>query len=268
MGGDGYCDDVNNIASCAFDGGDCCGKVKKNYCTKCKCLDPNFKTTCGEPAYKGDKNCDDTNNNKSCDWDGGDCCGANVKKAYCTECKCKDPNASACGLPQYQGDGNCDDENNVADCKFDGGDCCAKSVKGGKVKKAYCKECKCKDPNNQSDPNCLGTCGAAKYKGDGNCDDENNNCGCGYDGGDCCKQTVKGGKVKKAYCKDCACKDPKFNHENCNGSCGEQKYFGDGNCDDVNNNCGCGYDGGDCCPKAGKAVVKTYCTLCLCLDKK
>ena len=39
--GDGYCDDVNNNCGCAWDGGDCCGKnVKKNYCKKCKCLDP------------------------------------------------------------------------------------------------------------------------------------------------------------------------------------------------------------------------------------
>ena len=30
------------------------------------------------------------------------------------------------------------------------------------------KECKCKDPEG-----CKGTCGAAKYKGDGNCDDNN-----------------------------------------------------------------------------------------------
>merc|ERR1712032_1201116 len=35
------------------------------------------------------------------------------------------------------------------------------------------------------------------------------NKGCGYDGGDCCAKTVKGGKVKKAYCKKCACLDPK-----------------------------------------------------------
>merc|ERR1712048_243844 len=261
--GDGYCDDSNNVASCEFDGGDCCGSVKKNYCTECACKDPNYKQTCGEPAYKGDKNCDDSNNLKACDWDGGDCCGANVGKAYCSECKCKDPNASACQLPQYQGDGNCDDENNVPGCQFDGGDCC-----GTSVKKSYCKECKCLDPNYKpADPNCPGTCGAANYKGDGNCDDENNNCGCEYDGGDCCKETVEGGTVKTAYCKACVCKDPKHKKEGCDGTCGEPKYFGDGNCDDVNNNCGCGYDGGDCCPKPNKPVVKTYCTVCKCLEK-
>ena len=36
--------------------------------------------------------------------------------------------------------------------------------------------------------------------GDGYCDDENNNAGCGFDGGDCC-----GSDVKTAYCSVCQC---------------------------------------------------------------
>merc|ERR1739848_283135 len=51
-------------------------------------------------------------------------------------------------------------------------------------------------------------CGLLKYKGDGNCDDENNNKGCEYDGGDCCPKTVDGGEVSKKYCSRCACVDP------------------------------------------------------------
>merc|ERR1712048_776498 len=260
---DNFCDDENNNCGCGWDGGDCCGAVNKKYCKDCGCKDPNYKPqSCGSPQHKGDGYCDDSNNVASCEFDGGDCCGS-VKKNYCTECACKDPNYSACQLPQYQGDGNCDDENNVPGCQFDGGDCC-----GTSVKKSYCKECKCLDPNYKpADPNCPGTCGAANYKGDGNCDDENNNCGCEYDGGDCCKETVEGGTVKTAYCKACVCKDPKHKKEGCDGTCGEPKYVGDGNCDDVNNNCGCGYDGGDCCPKPNKPVVKTYCTVCKCLEK-
>merc|ERR1712037_354060 len=55
------------------------------------------------------------------------------------------------------------------------------------VKKSYCKECKCLDPKfKKQDSSCAGSCGNPSYKGDGNCDDENNNCGCQYDGGDCC----------------------------------------------------------------------------------
>ena len=59
-------------------------------------------------------------------------------------------------------------------------------------------QCKCIDPKNQGGKP---ACALPKYKGDGNCDDENNNKGCGYDGGDCCVASVKGGKVKKDYCK-------------------------------------------------------------------
>ena len=42
---------------------------------------------------------------------------------------------------------------------------------------------------------CKGTCGKPSFKGDGHCDDENNNAACAYDGGDCC-----GAKVHKGYC--------------------------------------------------------------------
>merc|ERR1712032_1294386 len=201
------------------DGGDCCAKsvggpVNKDYCKQCKCLDPNPKpkaAACGQKKYKGDGNCDDDNNNKGCDYDGGDCCaksvGGPVKKDYCKQCKCLDPNpkpkAAACGQKEYKGDGNCDDDNNNKGCAFDGGDCCAKSV-GGPVNKDYCKECKCLDPSPKGP-----ACGQKEYKGDGNCDDGNNNVDCHFDGGDCCAKSL-GGPVKKDYCKECKCLDPKF----------------------------------------------------------
>merc|ERR1712019_297664 len=198
MGGDGNCDDENNNKDCDYDGGDCCpktvagGVVKTKYCQKCACVDPNnqVKPTgpkCGVPDYKGDGNCDDENNNKGCDYDGGDCCeksvGSPVKKDYCKECKCLDPNPKgpACGQEEYKGDGNCDDDNNNKGCEYDGGDCCAKSV-GGAVKKTYCKECKCLDPNPKAPAK--PACGNKEYKGDGNCDDDNN-AECDFDGGDC-----------------------------------------------------------------------------------
>merc|ERR1712072_839881 len=82
---------------------------------------------------------------------------------------------------------------------------------------------------------CDAQCTVPAYIGDGNCDDENNNCGCGYDKGDCC-----GPNVKKSYCKECKCKDPNYKpNNNCKGACGSAEYKGDGNCDDNNNNCGC-----------------------------
>merc|ERR1712012_205349 len=49
--GDGYCDDINNVASCDYDGGDCCGdSVVTTYCETCECLDPAFATTTEAPA--------------------------------------------------------------------------------------------------------------------------------------------------------------------------------------------------------------------------
>ena len=36
--GDRFCDDINNIESCQFDDGDCCGvSVANQYCIECKC---------------------------------------------------------------------------------------------------------------------------------------------------------------------------------------------------------------------------------------
>lgn len=83
------------------------------------------------------------------------------------------------------------------------------------------------------------------WKGDRWCDDENNNPGCDYDGGDCC-----GDHVRKAFCTECQCK-----------ACQVEHWFADTWCDDGNNNIGCHFDGGDCC---GKNVKKNYCNECQC----
>lgn len=91
-----------------------------------------------------------------------------------------------------------------------------------------------------------GSCAQPTYKGDGNCDDDNNTAGCDFDGGDCCKDT------QHKYCSECACKE---------GGCAEPSYKGDGNCDDGNNNAGCDYDGGDCC----RDTQHKYCTICQCI---
>ena len=46
-------------------------------------------------------------------------------------------------------------------------------------------------------------CGSPNWKGDNYCDDDNNNAGCEWDGGDCC-----GDDVKTQYCSVCECLDP------------------------------------------------------------
>merc|ERR1712032_1065451 len=105
-------------------------------------------------------------------------------------------------------------------------------------------ECKCKDPENSGGSERTGSCKFPKFKADGNCDDKNNNCGCDYDGGDCCTATVKNkgtgqltGKVKTAYCSECKCLDPTGQAgggTECTGSCAKTNFKGDGNCDDNN----------------------------------
>merc|ERR1712222_9368 len=221
--------------------------------------------SCDEWIAKTDVTCEQLEKDLGCSCTGCACkavqkCDSGYKlvKGKCVSCPGK------CGAPQYKGDGNCDDVNNNCGCDFDGGDCCKGSVKGGSVKTTYCKECQCKDPKHPKDQKCKEKCAHPDYIGDGNCDDENNNCGCDFDKGDCC------GHVVKTYCNECKCKDPDFHPSKCPGKCGAPQYKGDGNCDDENNNCGCKFDGGDCCNGSvqGGSVKKSYCKECKCKDPK
>merc|ERR1711937_211876 len=242
-----------------------------------ECIDA-IKGACGAANYVGDKYCDDNNNNAGCNWDKGDCCGPKNNYKFCKACKCRDCTfvskgdecvksiKKGCGSPNWKGDGNCDDNNNVGGCNWDGGDCC-----GDKANKKYCAKCFCLDCTKVKPKNCPGklTCKFPNYKKDKNCDDENNNCQCDWDGGDCCSKS-NGGSVNTKYCKQCKCLDPKNKGDsNCKGTCKFPNYKGDGNCDDENNNCGCAYDGGDCCKKTvkGGAVKKSYCKVCACIDQ-
>lgn len=53
----------------------------------------------------------------------------------------------------------------------------------------YCEICACLDPDEQLDPdhvNCVEGCDSLTFYADGFCDDENNVCGCDWDGGDWC----------------------------------------------------------------------------------
>ena len=52
-------------------------------------------------------------------------------------------------------------------------------------------------------------------------------------------------------------------------TCGTKpEYVGDGACDDSNNNAGCNYDEGDCCPaNPPPAGWDDFCTACECLEK-
>ena len=55
----------------------------------------------------------------------------------------------------------------------------------------------------------------------------------------------------------------------CKGVCMREFWVGDGICDVGNNNCGCNYDGGDCCGTSGKTDQYAYCgSHCGCKDWK
>ena len=113
------------------------------------------------------------------------------------------------------------------------------------------------DPNNDAD-------------GDGGCDDAclSNSCfeqSCDewiYSHGLSCELLED---TFGCSCYGCSCKPME-----CSGACKVKAWFGDNVCDDVNNNCGCGWDGGDCCGPVNMEIGGkndfTYCDDCRCLD--
>ena len=66
------------------------------------------------------------------------------------------------------------------------------------------------------------------------CDDQNNNEGCLFDGGDCCRPNVN-----TQFCTLCFC------HEDLNCDA-PMELIGNGVCNDEANNEHCNYDSGDC----------------------
>ena len=138
------------------------------------------------------------------------------------------------------------------ECNFDNGECC-----GWSANKETCRICACKKDL------CL-----ENKIGDGICNDENNNILCGFDDGDCCLATVD-----TRYCSKCICYASISGGSECDLS-----RFGDDDCDDINNNEICGYDGGDCCTDTTTNIAKClgpYCIapakeedgVCTCNDK-
>jgi hypothetical protein len=71
---DGYCDEENNIASCYYDGGDCCPSTciptALYQCDNPHCMNPDICIV----NWLGDGYCDPENNNLDCSYDLGDCC--------------------------------------------------------------------------------------------------------------------------------------------------------------------------------------------------
>merc|ERR1719433_1837532 len=124
----------------------------------------------------------------------GEECTASASK----DKSCCNKKAEKCGVNE----GDCDKDSH---CKT-GLKCGSDNCPSGFPSNYDC----CYNPSPSGPPSepkpepCRETCGSPSYKGDNYCEDNNNNCGCEYDGGDCC-----GPKVNKTYCKACECKGEK-----------------------------------------------------------
>ena len=232
--GDGFCDDLTNVAECNHDGGDCCGDdVKTDYCTDCIC----HLTTANPINPTTDVPIDPTTAEPT-----------NPTTTQPTDPTTTGPTGPTtdptdpCQLDDYYvnwiGDGICDDFINTAECGYDGGDCC-----GDEVDTDFCNACICHTTNittvsptdlttaepinsttvGPTDPT---TADPAKscdedfvyyfsydgndytwpgdyfdyWVGDGYCHDFINIPECNHDGGDCC-----GDDVNTDYCNDCIC---------------------------------------------------------------
>ena len=108
---------------------------------------------------------------------------------------------------------------------------------------------------------CSKPCYENRWKGDKTCDDENNHCGCGWDGGDCCGTTKD---YDYLYCTECKCLDPKNQPKLKSGQICDLHKKADFHCDPKNNHENCDFDGGDCCgatkdAKAGRSKYH-FCT--------
>ena len=218
---DGICDDRTNVASCDFDGGDCCDEDSiMAFCRECICYEQttttstttttywdSFSTTALPdcPAhlspYIGDGYCDDQANNYICHHDKLDCCiGTAQSQTYCIACECIHSSTEGCDRNDLQllGNRECDDETNVLECAWDGGDCCNSAAFFIK-----CDECICYQNGglnlSLSETPTMPFCEFFFWKGDGVCDDMNNLDECDYDAGDCCQIG------SHQICENCEC---------------------------------------------------------------
>ena len=242
--GDGYCDDLNNVEECNYDGGDCCGhSVDTDFCIICQChnestvWDTNTHDNCLDlsgiaSVFIGDGYCDDESNIEKCNYDGGDCCDHSANTDFCIKCECHNESFSSSFSSTssgciYVGDGYCDDFDNVEECNYDGGDCCDQSAD-----KSYCEICQC---YNESFSSTLSTTASSTTKTSTVLD-------IGFYS---LKKIVIIRIHIKIYFSD---------------SC-VVHWFEDGFCDDVNNFEECKFDGGDCCLDT---VLTEYCSICEC----
>ena len=88
------------------------------------------------------------------------------------------------------GNGLCSPQNNILECNFDNGDCCKDHViyEWPSICQAnpFADTCRCRGPDKRKHIDTEGFC-SRFAKGDGICNNINNNHYCVYDQGDCCR---------------------------------------------------------------------------------
>ena len=143
-----------------------------------------------------------------------------------------------------ENEGDCDAHDECKDGLACGSNNCPASL-------GFDSEVDCCYPN---DNPIYDTCWMLSMKGNGYCDDGNNNECCGWDGGDCC-----GSNVNTNYCSACECLDP-----NPDVSCGGHYAT---SCEDCPSGNGAFWCNGDCewnsslnkCQMKGKKYFKISC---------
>ena len=251
---DGWCDPINNNSNCDFDGGDCCPCTCVDAANDCTiyggdCDDCDAQGDAGEICPEECTSCEDQGL-VTC-WDGS--CSNSEEECpeqpdcdagYISDCADED-----CCPETWIGDGLCDGLDQSWGCDLtcydcDGGDCDA----------ASCTTCEDDGWITCWDNSCAAT---AEDCPEGGCTDSN---ACNFDpesesdDGSCTYPDCTGdceGSVVIDECGVCG-----GDGSSCAGCNGVLNYISDGWCDGVNNNEGCNYDGGDCCP--GDCVDTTY----------
>eukprot|EP00903_Cladosiphon_okamuranus_P014141 g13142.t1 len=269
---DGYCDDDLNIASCGWDGGDCCSctcgqflESGDEFLHPCgqrgggfDCQDPDVPADCGvtpSPAASfgypdcdgymygfQNSHCDDDLNNAACGWDGDIVYMENPELN-------KIQHHDSIG---HEGHHRCDHRlrlslsaRNREYGGYDYGD-----DYGHVYRFCGTNGFDCRDPEAPNDcgtesptPSPAATAGYPGCEGyiygigDGYCDSYNNTEECDWDGGDC-PTPSPALYYGSAYTTGITLTDDVV---------GECMWSGDGMCDPSHNNKDCKWDGGDCC---------------------
>ena len=331
--GNGKCNDINNKCACDWDNGDCCGapqsSVQYSTCTTVPdgscCRDPEFvpqrtstvtfspttTTTSSPPVTRppvlpcaptcqgnqptmGNGKCNDVNNNCACDWDNGDCCGSPTSSTQFSTCGVG-PDGTCCLDPDFGTETQAPSSTT--------------STSSGVFTRPPITT------TSGSDAPCATECaGKVSNVANGKCNDVNNNCGCNWDGGDCCGPPQN--DLQFSTCEplndETCCRDPTYEPPartttttdantrtttettvaststttrrrvttsasdttsvtttnapgttefRCKATCtGNVGTLGNGKCNDPNNNCGCNWDGGDCCGREQSSIQYSACT--------